>query len=181
MFEKGFDLLRKGLWIWSGIIVTKAIIEEIAIHKQRKAIAKLPKYFKYVGKYTDGGFTPGRIYECLNPANVNAEANFIDDDGEIIRPGASEAGFWRVKPNNVLEVVISHNTGITEGWLGHFDGPKIQLAMDQGYSAPSAKIVTAGVRLYGLVEGELFYAYDMAAEGQTLQAHIWSTSPRSTD
>jgi hypothetical protein len=83
MFEKGFDLLRKGLWIWSGIIVTKAIIEEIAIHKQRKAIAKLPKYFKYVGKYTDGGFTPGRIYECLNPANVNAEANFIDDDGEI--------------------------------------------------------------------------------------------------
>jgi len=83
MFEKGFDLLRKGLWIWSGIIVTKAIIEEIAIHKQRKAIAKLPKYFKYVGKYTDGGFTPGRIYECLNPANVNAEANFIDDGGEI--------------------------------------------------------------------------------------------------
>jgi hypothetical protein len=53
--------------------------------------------------------------------------------------------------------------------------------MDQGYSAPSAKIVTAGVRLYGLVEGELFYAYDMAAEGQTLQAHIWSTSPRSND
>ena len=53
--------------------------------------------------------------------------------------------------------------------------------MDQGYSAPSAKIVTAGVRLYGLVEGELFYAYDMAAEGQNLQAHIWSTSPRSTD
>jgi hypothetical protein len=83
MFEKGFDLLRKGLWIWSGIIVTKAIIEEIAIHKQRKAIAKLPKYFKYVGKYTDGGFTPGRIYKCLNPTNVNAEANFIDDDGEI--------------------------------------------------------------------------------------------------
>ena len=48
-------------------------------------------------------------------------------------------------------------------------------------AAPSAKIVTAGVRLYGLVEGELFYAYDMAAEGQKLQAHIWSTSPRSTD
>jgi hypothetical protein len=112
--------------------------------------------------------------------NYFSRSWIVDDDGEIIRPGASEAGFWRIKPNNVLEVVISHNTGITEGWLGHFDGPKIQLAMDQGYSAPSAKIVTAGVRLYGLVEGELFYAYDMAAEGQTLQAHIWSTSPRST-
>jgi len=98
---------------------------------------------------------------------------------EIIRPAASETGFWRVKPDNKLEVVISYNTGITEGWVGIFDGPKIQLAMDQGYSAPTAKIVTAGSRLYGLVEGELFYAYDMATNGHPLQAHIWSTMPRS--
>ena len=51
--------------------------------------------------------------------------------------------------------------------------------MDQGYSAPSAKIVTTGSRLYGLVEGELFFAYDMAAEGYPMQPHIWSTLPRS--
>jgi len=56
--------------------------------------------------------------------------------------------------------------------------PTIQLAMDQGYSAPCANIVTAGSRLYGLVEGELFYSYDMAAEGQTLQAYVWSTLKR---
>ena len=102
----------------------------------------------------------------------------IDDDNEIIAPAAQETGFWRIKPNNVLEVVISHSTGISEGWVGRFDGPKIQLIMDRGYSSPTAKVVTAGARLYGLVEGELFYAYDMAAEGQTLQAHIWSTLPR---
>jgi hypothetical protein len=102
----------------------------------------------------------------------------IDDDNEIIAPGAQETGFWRIKPNNVLEVVISHSTGISEGWVGRYDGPKIQLVMDQGYSSPTAKVVTAGARLYCLVEGELFYAYDMAAEGQTLQAHIWSTLPR---
>jgi THAP4-like, heme-binding beta-barrel domain len=53
--------------------------------------------------------------------------------------------------------------------------------MDQGYSAPSAKIVTEGVRLYGLVEGELFFAYDMATAGQELQAHIWSTLERQSD
>jgi len=102
----------------------------------------------------------------------------LDADGEIVRPGGSETGFWRVKPENVLEVVISHNTGISEGWVGRFDGPKIQLEMDQGYSAPSAKIVTAGSRLYGLVEGELFFAYDMAAEGRIMQPHLWSTLPR---
>ena len=53
--------------------------------------------------------------------------------------------------------------------------------MDKGYISPSAKIVTAGVRLYGLVAGELFFAYDMAAEGKELQAHIWSSLPRSND
>ena len=103
----------------------------------------------------------------------------IDDKGETIRAGASETGFWRVKEGNVLEVLISHNTGITEAWVGRFDGPKIQLEMDRGYSAPSAKVVTAGSRLYGLVEGELFFAYDMAAEGYVMQPHLWSTLPRA--
>ena len=65
----------------------------------------------------------------------------IDENGDIVRPAASETGFWRVKPNNVLEVNISHSTGITEGWVGQFDGPKIQLVMDQGYSAPLPKLL----------------------------------------
>ncbi len=111
--------------------------------------------------------------------NYFSRSWLIDENGDIIRAAASETGFWRVKPENVLEVLISHNTGITEGWVGRFDGPKIQLEMDQGYSTPTAKIVSAGSRLYGLVEGELFFAYDMAAEGQPLQAHLWSTLPRS--
>jgi hypothetical protein len=50
--------------------------------------------------------------------------------------------------------------------------------MDHAYSAPSAKSMEGGQRLYGLVEGELFYAYDMAYHGNKLQAHIWSTLPR---
>lgn len=103
----------------------------------------------------------------------------IDENNEIVRPAASETGFWRVKPNNVLEVVIAHNTGISEGWVGRFDGPKIQLALDHAYAAPTAKSVTDGSRLYGLVDGELFFAYDMGVPGKELQAHIWSTLPRS--
>jgi hypothetical protein len=120
-------------------------------------------------------------HDGRNFLNYFSRSWIIDDQGEIVRPGASEAGFWRVKPNNVLEVVISHNTGISEGWVGQFDGPKIQLVLDQGYSAPSAKVVTAGVRLYGLVEGELFYAYDMATNGHELQAHIWSSLERQSE
>ena len=110
--------------------------------------------------------------------NYFSRSWIIDDNNEIIRPAASEVGFWRVKENNVLEVILAHNTGIAEGWVGIVKVAKIQLAMDQGYSSPSAKIVTAGSRLYGLVEGELFTSYDMAAEGQTLQAHLWSSLER---
>jgi len=112
--------------------------------------------------------------------NYFSRSWIIDDNNEIIRPAASEVGFWRVKENNVLEVILAHNTGIAEGWVGIVKGAKIQLEMDQGYSSPSAKIVTAGSRLYGLVESELFTSYDMAAEGQTLQAHLWSSLERQS-
>jgi len=110
--------------------------------------------------------------------NYFSRSWIIDENDEIVKPAASEVGFWRVKENNVLEVLLAHNTGIAEGWVGVVKGAKIQLEMDQGYSSPSAKIVTAGSRLYGLVEGELFFAYDMAYGGKKLQAHIWSTLPR---
>ena len=113
--------------------------------------------------------------------NYYSRSWILDSEGEILRPGGSETGFWRIKPNNSLEVVMSHNTGISEGWVGHYDGPKIQLVLDNGYSAPTAKIVTEGVRLYGLVEGELFFAYDMATGEQELQAHIWSSLERQSD
>ena len=113
--------------------------------------------------------------------NYYSRSWILDKEGEILRPGGSETGFWRIKPHNVLEVVLAHNTGISEGWVGTFDGPKIQLVMDQGYSAPTAKIVTVGARLYGLVAGELFFAYDMATETQELQAHIWSSLERQGD
>ena len=38
--------------------------------------------------------------------NYYSRSWIIDAEGEIIRPAASETGFWRVKPNNVLEVLI---------------------------------------------------------------------------
>jgi hypothetical protein len=113
--------------------------------------------------------------------NYFSRSWIIDENDEIVRPAASEVGFWRLKENNVLEVLLAHNTGIAEGWVGIVKGAKIQLEMDQGYSSPSAKIVTAGSRLYGLVEGELFTSYDMAAEGQTLQAHLWSSLERQSE
>ena len=43
----------------------------------------------------------------------------------------------------------------------------------------TAKEVTAGSRIYGNVEGDLLYAYDMAAVGQELQPHLWARLKRA--
>ncbi|MEY4379990.1 MAG: hypothetical protein RLZZ378_393 [Actinomycetota bacterium] len=117
-------------------------------------------------------------HDGRNFLNYFSRSWIINADNEVIRQGASEVGFWRIRDKNVIEVLLAHSTGIVEGWLGVANNAKIQLEMDQGYSAPSAKIVTAGSRLYGLVDGQLFTSYDMAAEGQTLQAHLWSSLER---
>jgi len=43
----------------------------------------------------------------------------------------------------------------------------------------TAKEVTSGSRIYGNVEGDLMYAYDMAAAGQELQPHTWARLKRA--
>ena len=83
-----------------------------------------------------------------------------------------ETGFWRPRPDNKLEVVMAHPTGFVEIWYGEIESAKIELRTDVVARTVSAKEVTAGHRLYGLVKGELLWAYDMAAEGQPLQPHL---------
>jgi len=96
----------------------------------------------------------------------------LDDDGNKVRPLAIETGFWRPQPDNQIEVLLAHPTGIVEIWLGEIDGAKIEMRTDTVARTASAKEYNAGHRLYGLVQSELMYAYDMAAVGQPLQPHL---------
>jgi THAP4-like, heme-binding beta-barrel domain len=120
-------------------------------------------------------------HDGRNFLNYYSRSWLTNEAKEILKPLASEVGFWRPRPKNVLEISLAHSTGIAESWVGVYDGPKIQLVMDKGIPAPSAKVVEEGTRLYGLVEGQLFFAYDMAYGGHPLQAHIWSTMERQSN
>jgi hypothetical protein len=97
----------------------------------------------------------------------------LDEEGHIGRPLAMETGFWRPQPDGQLEVLLVHPTGISEIYLGEVTGTKIEMATDAVLRTSTAKEVTAGRRLYGLVgtDLDLGYAYDMAAVGQPLQPH----------
>jgi len=95
----------------------------------------------------------------------------LDGAGVPGRPLAMESGYWRPQPGGAVELMLAHPTGITEVYLGKLDGTRIELSTDVVARTATAKPVTAGHRLYGLVGDDLAYAYDMAAMGQPLQPH----------
>ena len=95
----------------------------------------------------------------------------LDAEGARVRSAATESGFWRPSGSN-LEVLLSHPTGFAEIWEGTVDGPRIELRTDMVARTTSAKEYTSGHRLYGLVESDLMWAFDMAAMGEALQPHL---------
>ena len=98
----------------------------------------------------------------------------LDEEGQIGPPLGTESGYWRPRPDSQVEVMLAHPTGIVEIYLGEITGTRIEMATDVVARTATAKDVTAGHRLYGLVgsDQDLAYAYDMAAVGQELQPHL---------
>jgi hypothetical protein len=103
----------------------------------------------------------------------------LDDDLNDVRPLALETGFFRPQPDGSLEVVLAHPTGFVEIYYGDVTGAKIELTTDAVVRTATAKEYTAGQRLYGLVEGELLWTFDMAAVGEAMQSHIWGRLQRA--
>lgn len=109
----------------------------------------------------------------------------LDDDGNRVRPLATESGFWRPQPDKRVEVTLAHPTGYAEIYLGSVEVTGIESAVITGARATlrtdvvtrtdSAKDYSAGERLYGLVNGRLMWTYDMAAMGQQMTNHLAAT------
>ncbi len=108
-----------------------------------------------------------------------SRAWIVDGEGNKVRDAAIETGFFRCKPGGEIEVVMSHNTGIVEVWYGTAGEGRLEIVTDAVARTHSAQEYTAGKRLYGNVEGDLLYAYDMAAKGQALQPHLWARLVRA--
>lgn len=70
-----------------------------------------------------------------------------------------------------IEVSIVHPTGMTELYLGQVKGPRIDLGTDAVVRTAGAKEYAAATRLYGLVDSDLLWAWDIAAFGQELRSH----------
>lgn len=116
--------------------------------------------------------------------NYESKSWELNSDGSAGKPMHAEKGFWKPGEGTTVEVAISHVTGISEIWTGinevltieetKITSARARLATKWVGRVPSAKPVEAGDRLYGLLNGELMWTYDMAAMGQDLQNHLWA-------
>lgn len=97
----------------------------------------------------------------LLPATVTAPARTVDDV-EALR--TSGDGFE-------IEASIVHSDGVCELYLGQVRGPRIDIATDAVVRAAGAKNYLAATRMYGLVDGALLWAWDIAALGEELSSH----------
>lgn len=102
-----------------------------------------------------------------------ARSWLLDDYGNVIRPAAREVGWWRPQPDDTIELLLAHASGIVEIFYGQ---PRSQtsweLSTDAVVRTSTAKEVTGAKRLYGLVNnGDLAYVEERAMVGQPLQPH----------
>jgi THAP4-like, heme-binding beta-barrel domain len=103
-----------------------------------------------------------------------ARAWLLDAAGAVIRPAARETGFWRPQPDDTIELLATHATGIVEIYYGQpRNTTSWELATDAVVRTSSAKDVTAAHRLYGIVDGgDLAYVEERAMVGQPMQPHV---------
>ncbi|MCT9821057.1 FABP family protein [Microbacterium sp. W1N] len=98
----------------------------------------------------------------LLPPRTARVARRTADDVEALR---TDAGGFEI------EAAIVHSDGISELYLGQVTGPRIDLATDAVVRPAGAKVYGSATRLYGLVDGHLLWAWDIAAVGGELASH----------
>lgn len=114
-------------------------------------------YWRLARPATDSDAGPG-----LLPPLARRDAPRTVDDVEALRQ--AEGGF-------ALTVSLVHADGVCELYLGRIDGPRIDLSTDAVVRPEGVKAYTAATRMYGLVDGHLLWAWDVAALGSPLASH----------
>jgi hypothetical protein len=109
--------------------------------------------------------------------HYESRAWLLDEESKPIRPAGREVGWWRPvldgdRATDDIEALMASPTGVMELYLGKVTGTRVELGTDAVVRTATAKEVTAGHRLFGIVEGALLYAQDMAAVGHGLSPHL---------
>lgn len=102
-----------------------------------------------------------------------ARAWLLNPSGDVLGPAAREVGWWRVEPDEVIEVILAHAFGICEIYYGGATSEvSWELQTDTVARSDSARETDAAARLYGIVDGDLAYVEERALRGLPMQPHL---------
>jgi len=108
-----------------------------------------------------------------------AVTRLVDEAGQPGQIWHQESGFWRVSPGQTqvdppfeIEVFVADPAGVLTLYLGQVNGPRIDLGSDAMVRSALGAEMNAATRLYGLVEGDLLWSWDLAAFGHPLSSYL---------
>jgi len=111
-----------------------------------------------------------------------ADTSALEGDVPPAPVWQTESGYWRVPPQrptdhgltaeqHPVEVLVADPSGRVGLYIGAVGKGRIDLVSDAIVRAASGADVSAEKRLYGLVNGELMWAHDIAAFGHPMQSY----------
>ncbi len=80
-----------------------------------------------------------------------------------------------------IEAIITNSDAVSELYFGQIKAARVDIATDAVLRSPHSKEYSAGQRMYGLVEGALLWAWDMAALGKPLSSHASARLEKKND
>ena len=113
-------------------------------------------------------------YWMLSRPNDQSDAGpgLLPGNGESAITVREDLELWRNKSGGFdIEALIIQPTGVAELYFGQIKGARIDIATDAVLRSPHAKEYASGQRVWGMVEGALLWAWDMAALGNPLKSH----------
>lgn len=168
-----------GRWVGDGVVVYPNIPEtrvrqEVVVDHDGGPYLTWTSTLRLSPHDADGaGVEPTAAAEPGAPAEAADPA----DEGTI---WSTESGYWRVPPDrpegltaeqHPVELLLVDPAGHLSLYAGAVGNGRIDLASDLIARTPDAAEVNAARRLYGLVRGELMWAWDIAAFGEPLQSY----------
>jgi len=103
-----------------------------------------------------------------------ARAWLLNASGQVLAPSAREVGWWRVQPDESIEMVLAHAFGICELYYGGASSESSwELHTDTVVRSDTARHTTEAERLYGIMDdGGLAYVEERALRGLPMQPHL---------
>jgi hypothetical protein len=164
-----------GTWKGTGVISYQEVETEFS---QAMSFSVLPggklEYFSRTQSLEGAPISSERGYWMLSrPSDVSdAGPGLLPGTGQSAITVREDLELWRNKEGGFdLEALILQPSGVAELYFGQVKNARIDMITDAVLRSPNAKEYSAGKRIWGMVEGALLWAWDMAALGNPLTSH----------